>query len=258
MAKKKIPTEILTNPNKIKEVKKNSQFGFETFKILPLPTAFTEHIAEINNAFSTHGIDLTNYLDDIKSGKTSCGKYFLSKEYLTALFDDEQTLGLWIWLMKEGTNTWIITSNAGRTLSMHKIPDLNRRYMVHNKDESDGTVFIMRSYYRDDMSWKNIKKNEGHFNGTKGFFVGKFVTNYHLSGAVRGIQIEVLQESDGSPTLCFYQVLNRQVVPFGYCQAKPRELSFSEVPDPGAGLGVSLGPLGSASCSRPCPTYCPD
>lgn len=143
-------------------------------------------------------------------------------------------VGIWIWLIKEGAETKIIVTRANKAIAETIIPELELRYQIH-RNTLDG--FTENYIENNDMTWKNLKKNEGFFNGIRGFFMGKGKIQSELDkAATEGIQFEVWQRSDGSPTIFANRVFNRTLT----------EHIGSTLPE----IFVT-----GASCSRPSPPY---
>lgn len=238
-AKVKITKEVLTNVNVITGIDRHS----EAANILRAEEA---RLAEVNRVLATHGFDIfvhSSQADLMREGKTSLGKFLISKNNLNEELLHDDTTGIWLWLIKD-PSTKIIVSRAGKSRRQYVIPDLNQNFRVlqaRSNGRSDD------SYLYNIIDWKKKKQNEDHFNGTKGFFVGKTSLQLHLGSNVAGILIEVLQDSEGSPILFFYERRNdNSSVAFGYCSARPIGTSSSS--------GVAVEALDNA-CSRPSPPY---
>lgn len=124
-AKVKIVKEVLTNVNILTEIDMNS----EAANILRVEEA---RIAEVNRVLATHGFDNfvhSSQVDLIKEGKTSRGKFLISKSNLNEELLHDDTTGIWLWLIKD-PETKIIVSRAGKSRRQYVIPDLNQNFRV--------------------------------------------------------------------------------------------------------------------------------
>jgi hypothetical protein len=239
-AKVKIAKEVLTNVNILTGIDMHS----EAANILRAEEA---RLAEVNRVLATHGFDIfahSSQVDLIKEGKISCGKFLISKNNLNAELLHDDTIGIWLWLIKDPEVTKIIVSRAGKSRRQYVVPDLNQNFRVLQARSNGMTD---DSYLYNIIDWKKRKRNEGHFDGTKGFFIGKTSLQLHLGSNVTAIQIEVLQDSEGSPILFFYERrTDNSSIAFGYCSARPIGLTSSP--------GVAIEALDNA-CSKPSPPY---
>jgi hypothetical protein len=157
---------------------------------------------EINESFKNDGWDSNS----VPSTATLKGTFYIKKTtFKNEIFRvrlDKNIIGVWIWLIKEGSETKIIISKAERALSEIIIPEAPLNYKIF----SNSTDYRGISRTSFDLAWKELKKNEGHFAGIKGFFVGRERINQALDEATLGIQIKVWQDTDNLPTLSFTQV----------------------------------------------------
>lgn len=160
---------------------------------------------------------------------------FVNKLFKTSITSKRtDIIGIWIWLIKEGPETKIIITRANKAITETIIPELELTYQIH-RNSLDG--FTENYIENNDMAWKNFKKNEGLFNGIRGFFMGKGKIQSELDRvSTEGIQFEVWQRSDGSPTIFANRIFNR-----------------TEADSIGSTLSVIFA--NGASCSRPSPPY---
>lgn len=157
---------------------------------------------EINENFKNDGWDSNS----VPSTAVLKGTFYVKKTtFKNEIFRvrlDKNIIGVWIWLIKEGNNTNIIISKAEKALSEFVIPEAPLNYKIF----SNSTDYRGTSKTSFDLPWKEIKKNEGHFGGIKGFFVGRERINQVLEETTLGIQIKVWQSTSNLPILSFTQV----------------------------------------------------
>jgi hypothetical protein len=172
-------------------------------------------------------------------------KFYLEKStFQSTLFVSESggatIIGNWIWLIMDGAEYKLIVSKAQATTLENKIPESNSAFQIlSNSGESLSENRVQSSNF----DWKNAKVNEGLFNGTKGFFVGKgALNNFCLNMPdTDGLQLELWQLPDGSPVLYFSRVWGdkRNINTFG------STTTVTVLIDDGEGMAGS----------RPCPPY---
>jgi hypothetical protein len=223
-----------------------------------------QRIDGINYSLENGGFDPGFLFDGRKGdrdGLTSGGVFFLGKNYLTELLSHSDTIGIWIWLIKVGDETQIIVSRAGRSSNPQIIPDLNLPFQIHRVDNRIG---ISESFEQStDLAWKELKKNEGRFNITKGFFVGKraILTNLgetELDEIITGALVEVFQDSDNFPYLGLYKFNSRKLITeFGRTFPDRTQPKTPIIPGiiPGMQEPKHFSTLGGGSNSRPSPPY---
>lgn len=203
----------------------------------------------INIDNSINGIDFPEHhlseIEDDRTGKTSCGKFYFRNIYLGWLLLNPGVNGIWIWLIKDGSETKLVVSRAGMANSMNRIPELlTYSFQIH---QSYNNGLTEKYFDSNDTVWKNAKINEGRFSGIKGFFIGKEVLLNTITTETDGIQIEVMQDTEGYPMLCFYNLMWDNSLK-GLGVSKSRGIETTSEP------GVAVEATGSA-CSRPSPPY---
>lgn len=199
-------------------------------------------INEINENFKNAGWENTGWgSNNVPSTATLKGTFYIKKTtFANEIFRvrlDKNIIGVWIWLIKEGSETKIIVSKAEKAFSELIIPEAPLNYKIFS-NSSDYRGTSKTSF---DLPWKELKKNEGHFGGIKGFFVGREQINQALEETTFGIQIKVWQMPDNLPILSFTQVN------FGN---RFKDLGITEIfinPPEGAG--------GGGTTTRPSPPY---
>lgn len=256
MAKPKKTTDTFENKENVAVIKTNKSTKI-TPVILVSPGALTPTISEtkrkrienINLTNAGNGIDFPEHhqseIENDRAGKTTCGKYYFRNIYLGWLLLNPGVNGIWIWLVKDGSETKLIVSRAGMSNSFYIIPELlTYSYQIHQSYNNGLTEKYIDS---NDLVWKNAKKNEGRFNGIKGFFIGKDVLLNTITPETDGIQIEVMQDSEGFPMLCYYKLMwNNTLQGIGVSKSKGIETNSEP--------GVAIEATGAA-CSRPSPPY---
>jgi hypothetical protein len=159
-------------------------------------------INEINENFKNDGWDSNS----VPSTAVLKGTFYIKKTtFKNEIFRvrlDKNIIGIWIWLIEEGNETKIIISKAEKALSEFIIPEAPLNYKIF----SNSTDYRGISRTSFDLGWKELKKNEGHFSGIKGFFIGQERINRALDTTTLGIQIKVWKDSDNLPSLIFIQV----------------------------------------------------
>lgn len=217
--------------------------------VVSIPEAERRRIDMLNQNNSINGIDFPIHhgseIEYDREGKTSCGKFYFRNIYLGWLLLNTGVNGIWIWLIKDGSETKLIVSRAGMANSHYRIPELlTYNYQIH---ESFNNGLTERYVDSNDLAWKNAKINEGRFGGIKGFFVGKEVLLNTATIETDGLQIEVMQDSEGYPMLCYYSLMwDSTLTALGVSKS-----TGIETP---SGPGVAVEATGSA-CSRPSPPY---
>jgi hypothetical protein len=256
MANPKKTTEKITKPNNPAAIKPTKGttitpiFAINTGSYTPtISDAERRRIDAINHTNAINGIDFPVHhrseIEDDKAGKTSCGKFYFRNIYLGWLLLNPGVNGIWIWLIKDGSETKLIVSRAGMANSFYRIPELlTYSFQIHQSFNNGLTERYVDS---NDLAWKNAKISEGRFRGIKGFFVGKDVLLNTATLETDGIQIEVMQDSEGFPMLCYYNLMWDNSLK-GLGVSKSRGIETPSEP------GVAVEATG-ASCSRPSPPY---
>jgi hypothetical protein len=249
MAKINLPKDVLKNPN-IPKLPFPSSGGINPAEI--------KRIVDLNKVLETRAgffippppsVDvLGNTREDIIGNKRAT--FYIEKTTLTThLFrtsiesDSLKIIGIWIWLIRDAGDTKLILSRASSAISENIIPEPDLRYQILSRSLTGTTEHCVSDF---NLAWKTSKINEERtqFGGIKGFFVGKGAINNFLgiSGAdSNGIQIELWQRPDNSPTLLFSKVTNskRTITLVGSTTLHVRPI------DDGEGM----------SGSRPCPPF---
>lgn len=172
-------------------------------------------------------------------------KFYIEKStFQSILFATESAsvsvIGNWIWLIRDGAAYKLIISKAQSATLENKIPEPNWAFYVLS---DSGNSFTENRVVSSDFAWKSAKIDEGLYNGTKGFFVGKgALNNFCLNQPdTDGLQIELWQLPDGSPVLYFSRVWGgkRNIDTFGSTSI------VRVLVDDGEGMAGS----------RPCPPY---